>query len=71
MCINYKFWNLLKNVFESLNLSAVSMIIAESSKDVNRVPIEIEHILFSHSSECNYGTARVELFWENAAIFPV
>ena len=35
MCINYQFWIILKNLFTSLNQSGVSMIIAESSKDVN------------------------------------
>ena len=35
MCINYQFWTILKNLFTSLNQSGVSMIIAESSKDVN------------------------------------
>ena len=35
MCINYQFCNILKNRFASLNQSGVSMIIAESSKDVN------------------------------------
>ena len=35
MCINYQFWIILKNLFTSLNQSRVSMIIAESSKDVN------------------------------------
>ena len=35
VCINYQFWIILKNLFTSLNQSGVSMIIAESSKDVN------------------------------------
>ena len=35
MCIIYQFRILLKNLFTSLNQSGVSMIIAESSKDVN------------------------------------
>ena len=35
MCINYQSWNILKNLFASLNQSEVSMIIAESSKGVN------------------------------------
>ena len=35
MCINYQFWIILKNLFTSLNQSGVSMIICESSKDVN------------------------------------
>ena len=35
MSINYQFWNILKNLFASLNQSGVFMIIAESSKDVN------------------------------------
>ena len=35
MCINYQFWIILKNLFTSLNQSGVSMIITESSKDVN------------------------------------
>ena len=35
MCINYQFWIILKNLFTSLSQSGVSMIIAESSKDVN------------------------------------
>ena len=35
MCINYQFWNILKNLLASLDQSGVSMIIAESSKDVN------------------------------------
>ena len=35
MCINYQFWIILKNLSTSLNQSGVSMIIAESSKDVN------------------------------------
>ena len=34
MCITYQFLNILKNLFESLNQFEVSMIIAESSKDV-------------------------------------
>ena len=34
-CINNQFWNIRKKLFESLNQSAVSMIIAESSKGVN------------------------------------
>ena len=36
MCINYQFWIILKNLSTSLNQSGVSMIIAESSKDVNQ-----------------------------------
>ena len=35
MCINYQFSNILKNLIASLIQSAVSMIIAESSKDIN------------------------------------
>ena len=35
MCINYQFLIILKNLFTSLNHSRVSMIIPESSKDVN------------------------------------
>ena len=35
MCVNDQFWKILKNLFESLNQSRVSMTIAESSKDVN------------------------------------
>ena len=35
MCINYQFWIILKNLFTSLNQTGVSMILAESSKDVN------------------------------------
>ena len=35
MCINYQFWNILKIPFASLSQSGVSMIIVESSKDVN------------------------------------
>ena len=35
MRINYQFWIILKNLFTSLNQSGVSMIIAESSEDVN------------------------------------
>ena len=35
MCINYQFWNILKNLFESLDQFGVYMIIAECRKDVN------------------------------------
>ena len=35
MCINYQFSKILKNLIASLIQSAVSMIIAESSKDIN------------------------------------
>ena len=35
MQINYQFWNILKNPFKSLNQRGVSMIIANSSRDVN------------------------------------
>ena len=35
ICINYQFWNVLKNLFPSLNQSGISMIIAESSENVN------------------------------------
>ena len=35
MCINYQFWNILENLFEPLNESEVSMIIAENSKNIN------------------------------------
>ena len=35
MRINYQSWNILKNLFESLNQSGVFIIIAENIKDVN------------------------------------
>ena len=35
MCINYQFWNILKNLIASLSQTGASMIIAEIGKDDN------------------------------------
>ena len=47
VCIIYQFWIILKNLFTSLNESGVSMIIAESSKDVNPGVISSVKMLFA------------------------
>ena len=66
MCINYQFRIILKNLFTSLNQSGVSMIIAESSKDVNpgtyifffyfnSTILKILGFLFSYSYQNSYS----------------
>ena len=50
MRINYQFWNFLKNLFELLNQSGVSMIIAESSTDAN--PGLQINVNYSNKSNC-------------------
>ena len=58
MCINYQFWIILKNLFTSLNQSGVSMVITESSKDVN--PGSNEQDFFLQKAVCLYWLSRPE-----------
>ena len=51
MCIKYQFWTILKNLFSSLNQSGVSMIIVESSKDVNPGNATRFSLFTDHSNE--------------------